>query len=325
MSHSFEQAAVAVMDGDLATLTRLLDAEPALATRHSSREHGATLLHYNTANAVEDQRTPPNAVAVAELLLARGADPNAPGAAYGGGPNNTPLVWLVTSCWPHLAGVQAELVRVYCRSGALPDGVLDDGAPIMFAIAFRYPKAAAALAECGARVDNLISAAALGRLEQVRGYRTADGWSAEATWLDGNIAKPFWSGRAADPDRAAGLALAYAAMFGEFDVVDYLAGQGVSLCEPTDQGMTALHWAAWYGWFEVADKLLALGAPLEVENAFGGTVLDSTVWGGANSDQVRGHAPRMVRRLLEAGADVTRVTPYPSGNPAVDAVLAEYR
>src|SRR5688500_10957839 len=43
---TFETAAQAIVDGDLATLERLLRAEPALARARSTREHRATLLHY---------------------------------------------------------------------------------------------------------------------------------------------------------------------------------------------------------------------------------------------------------------------------------------
>lgn len=58
---------------------------PALVRARSSRPHRATLLHCSGANGTEDprQRTPPNAPAVAELLLARGADPDAESRIYG--------------------------------------------------------------------------------------------------------------------------------------------------------------------------------------------------------------------------------------------------
>src|SRR6187551_504736 len=71
----FERAADAVVDGDEATLRSLLDRDPALVTARSSRGHRATLLHYVSANGVEDyrQRSPNNAPAIAELLLSRGA------------------------------------------------------------------------------------------------------------------------------------------------------------------------------------------------------------------------------------------------------------
>src|SRR5262249_53709418 len=75
----FEAAVDAVVAGEVVALTTLLDREPRLVGARSLRSHRATLLHYVGANGVEHerQRTPPNAPAVATLLLARGADPDA--------------------------------------------------------------------------------------------------------------------------------------------------------------------------------------------------------------------------------------------------------
>jgi hypothetical protein len=79
----FERAAHAVAFGDLATLCELLDEEPALVHARSPRTHRATLLHYCAANGTESprQRTPPNAPAIASLLLDRGTGTNATTAA----------------------------------------------------------------------------------------------------------------------------------------------------------------------------------------------------------------------------------------------------
>ena len=59
--------------------------------------------------------------------------------------------------------------------GARVDGLDDDGTPLWTAITFGYTDAAEALVRCGARVDNLVFAAALGRLDAVEGYFDADG------------------------------------------------------------------------------------------------------------------------------------------------------
>ena len=82
-SHShistFEKAIDAIVAGDLATLTSLLREHPELTRARSTRQHHATLLHYVSANGVEDyrQRTPPNIVAIATLLLDAGAEVDA--------------------------------------------------------------------------------------------------------------------------------------------------------------------------------------------------------------------------------------------------------
>ncbi|WP_329046421.1 hypothetical protein OG738_31660 [Amycolatopsis sp. NBC_01488] len=61
------------------------------------------------------------------------------------------------------------------RSGARVDGVDDDGLPLWTAVTYGYTSAVEALARCGARVDNLCFAAALGDLDAVRGYFGTDG------------------------------------------------------------------------------------------------------------------------------------------------------
>src|SRR5712691_4292232 len=75
----FEAAVNAIIAGDVATLERLLRQDPQLIRERSTRVHQATLLHYIGANGVEDyrQKTPRNAVAVAETLLGAGAEVDA--------------------------------------------------------------------------------------------------------------------------------------------------------------------------------------------------------------------------------------------------------
>src|SRR5262249_21728532 len=103
----FEEAVDAVVHGDVAKLAALLDREPRLVHARSLHDHRCTLLHYVAANGVESdrQRSPRNAPAVAELLLARGADPNGFALTYGGGPGHTTLSLALTSGFPDQAGV----------------------------------------------------------------------------------------------------------------------------------------------------------------------------------------------------------------------------
>ena len=60
---------------------------PGLVRERSTREHRSTLLHYVSANGVEDfrQKTPKNIVEITNLLLDAGADVDAESDAYGGG------------------------------------------------------------------------------------------------------------------------------------------------------------------------------------------------------------------------------------------------
>ncbi len=107
---AFEAAVEAVLAGDIDALASMLDAD--LVTARSHWGHRATLLHHLAANGVEihRQRVPMRAVAVAGLLLSRGARADATIWAYG--TTRTTLDLLVTSAHPRAAGVADELVRV---------------------------------------------------------------------------------------------------------------------------------------------------------------------------------------------------------------------
>jgi hypothetical protein len=115
----FEAAADAIIDGDLEALDRFLGENPNLAHARSSRAHGATLLHYVSANGVEDfrQKTPANIVAIATRLLDAGADVNAEAHSYAGG--DTTLMLVATSVHPQRAGVQLDLMRLLLDRGAV--------------------------------------------------------------------------------------------------------------------------------------------------------------------------------------------------------------
>jgi len=162
----FERATDAVVFGDLETLRELLDDEPDLVRWRSPRVHRATLLLYCGANGTESprQRTPANAPAVAQLLVDRGADPNAAGNFYGGGRGATTLAMVLTSVFPIEAGVDADLVRVLVRAGARLD-LWTGGGPMVWAINRGRYESARVLAEAGVAIDNLFFAAGLNRVD----------------------------------------------------------------------------------------------------------------------------------------------------------------
>ncbi len=171
---SFQIAAQAIVNGDLKTLQTLIKNEPELITARSP-EHGATLLHYVSANGpVEDdmQKTPPNAVEIATFLIENESHVD---ATIGDEPATTPLVALVTSEFPAIAGLQGELVTLFLDSGAKVNGLKDDGYPLACALLFQYPDAIKALVDGGARIDNIVSASALGKLELVKQCFDAEG------------------------------------------------------------------------------------------------------------------------------------------------------
>ncbi len=176
-SCQFESAVEAVINGDVAALRSALRDNPELVRARSTRVthfdppvHRATLLHYVAANGVEGyrQKTPKNAVEVAQTLLETGAEVDALADLYGG--QCTTMALLVSSCHPAEAGVQVALVNTLLDFGAAIEGRGSGqwGSPLMTALAFGYQGSAQALARRGARVDNIAAAAGLGRLATLR-------------------------------------------------------------------------------------------------------------------------------------------------------------
>ncbi len=309
LSELFEAAADAVVAGDLPTLTRLLDREPALVTARSSRPHRCTLLHYVAANGVEDERqkSPHNAGAVAAVLLARGADPDALAATYGGGPAQTPLLLAVTSVHPDAAGVIGDIITALVNGGARLDGVDGDCEPINQA----RKAPLAALIAAGARVD-VVRAAALGLRDRVAALVHADGTLAPAAKLGAQRALP---------DREVLDAALRAACFGGHrDVAEDLLRAGAAIDSRDREGMTPLHLAAWVADVPTVELLVARGAPLEAKNDYGGTVLDFLVWVVENQWRDRDYAA-VARILIDAGADRAAVNWSPTGHADFDAAF----
>ena len=147
-------------------MSHLVHARSTRVTHFDPPVHGATLLHYVAANGIEGyrQKTPPNAVAVARLLLERGAEPDALAGMYGG--RHATMSMLVSSEHPAVAGLQVALVDTLVDFGASVEarGSGAWASPLMTALAFGYSAAADALVRRGARVDTLSAAAGLGRL-----------------------------------------------------------------------------------------------------------------------------------------------------------------
>jgi len=318
-AREFETAADAVVTGDLTTLDTLLAANPSLVRARSPRTHRATLLHYVAANGVEDfrQKSPANAVAIARQLLTAGAEPDAVAETYGGGSYQTTMNLLVSSTHPDEAGVQAPLVDVLLDFGAAIDGLDDDGSPLMTALAFNYPDAAEALARRGARVDTVLTAAALGDVERVRRMVL------EGRTLRGDVplTAPAWMHLGQDPRTHVALALVWACRFGRAPVVELLLEKGVDANSADTDRMTALHWATASGRLELIDLLLDRGAALEAVNVWGGTVLDSTVYFAVRGPKRGIDYLPVIERLIARGADIRAVGPFPTGDAAIDDLL----
>lgn len=318
----FEAAVDAVVTGDLSTLEALVRRHPDLIRARSTRTHRATLLHYVAANGVESwrQQTPPNAVAIARFLLEAGADVDALANTYGGGKDQTTMNLLVSSAHPAGAGLQAALVETLLDFGAAINGLEDDESPLMTALAFGYRGAAEALAGRGARVDNVVAAAALGRADLVRSFIVDE----RTLKPDVPFVAPRWWRLPNDAKAHIELAFVWACKFGWTAVAEFLLEKGVDPAAKDSDAMTALHWAAANGCMDLVKRLLELGAPLEVENTWGGTVLDSTVHFALHQPVDGVNYSAVIEVLIASGANVGAVTPFPTGNKLIDDLLRRH-
>ena len=274
----FESAADATVAGDAAALNRLLREEPALIRMRSMREHGATLLHYVSANGIEGyrQRTPRNIVEIAELLLEAGADVNATANVYGGGCMTLGLT--ATSLHPERAGVQEELMRTLLEHEAKIDERL-----VNSCLANGRAQAAEFIAGRAARLD-LDEAAGVGRLDLVRETFAADGGLQSIFGME-EWKREFW----------------YACQFGRNAVIEYLLDVGFDPAMADGDGQTGLHHAVIGGNPEGVALLLKHKPPLEATNIYGGTVLGQALWSAAHGGDVESYIA-ILEALTDAGA-----------------------
>jgi len=229
----FEAAVGAIIAGDITTLKRLLRENSELIRARSTREHRATLLHYVGANAVEGyrQKTPKNAVKIAEVLLKAGAEVDADldygpmRKRYPERTGSTTLGMVATSCHPAVAGVQIALLDILLKYGASVDGIPGGWNPLIAALHNGRGEAAAHLAKRGARLD-LEGAAGVGRLEAVKSFFNEDGN------LKANATKTQMES-----------GLMWACEYGRANVVDFLLEKGVNVgAQPHGEtGLTGPH------------------------------------------------------------------------------------
>ncbi len=253
----------------------------------STHEHRSTLLHYVSANGIEDfrQRSPKNIVEIAKLLLEAGADVNAESDAYGG--HSTALGLTATSCHPERAGVQLPLMELLIEHGATIDGS-DGSSTVNACLGNGRGQAAEFLAKRGARLD-LEGAAGVGRLDLVKGFFNEDGC----------LRPPATQKQLTD-------GFAWACEFGRTKVVDFLLGRGVEIdLRLKHHGQTGLHWAAHGAHVDTVKLLLERGAPINAKDeSFDGTPLEWALhaWGDCSGGTEDVRYYEVVALLVEASA-----------------------
>ncbi len=287
----FEAAVDAVVTGKLAMIEDFLRRHPELILARSARKHSSTLLHYIGANGVEGwrQRTPPNAIEIAQALLRAGAEVNSTAKMYGG---STTLGLVATSIHPAQAGVQNQLIDLLLDHGARidhPEAAGNGQTVVNGCLANGRPGAAAHLALRGAALD-LEAACGVGHLEVVQRYFAPDG-----SLVDPRDTPASLSG------------LKWAAQYGQIAVARFLATTRLDL-NTVHQGQTALHWAAYGGHAEIVRLLLGRGADARIrEHQWHKTALGWALYGWErppSGTNTAGSYYEIVRSLVEAGAPV---------------------
>jgi len=287
---NFEAAVDAIVSGDAARLKTLLREHPELVRARSTREHRSTLLHYVSANGVEDfrQKTPGNIAEITRILLDAGADVNAESDAYGGG--STALGLAATSVHPEQAGVQIELLQTLLDHGANiehPGLAGNQHSAIRGCLANGQGQAARFFASLGVPMT-LEEAAGVGRLDVVE-----SNFDEEGPLRPGATREQMESG------------FLYACGYGRSEVVQFLLEKGIDADWRNGDGQTGLHWATYGQHVEVVRLLLRHGARVDVrDGAFDGTPLDWALhgWSGTSHAAQRERAYDVVALLARAGA-----------------------
>ncbi len=259
----FEEAVAALDAGDVDRLRTLVSADPTLVHARTNLEPpyhyftGATLLHHVAGNPDRgrlDGTRPPlpqTSAALARVLLDAGADVNAVTLGPNGGDT---MGLLVTSKQASDADVVGPLIDVLLEYGArldlTSDGCLDGP------LANHAPRAAEKLIALGARPD-VLAAAALGRMDLLRGFFDSDGRL---------LSCPRRRGKELGARDAIGLALLYAYVRGQSEAIDFLLQKDGNWDMVGVNNGAALHRAAFAGDLPMVQRLVALGASTSNRN-----------------------------------------------------------
>lgn len=278
MNAKFHPALKAIRAGDLDKFKALIAADPSLATSRSSKSH-PTLLQA----LVLDGKDKPNNVEMAQVLIDAGAELNEPLVAAASIDNRA----------------VAELLLDH---GAAIDGT-GGWSPLEEALYWNSQSVIALLLERGAKVQNLRTAAGLGRVDLIESYFNADGSlkpeAGKINWPWGdldNIASSNHdaAGKQSLADRVnawsqdrQGIinnAFVYACMHGHIEAAKLLLDKGAEIDVIPggfDYAGTGLHYAALNGQRAMVEFLLAHGADRNVKDTkVGSTAAGWAEYGG---------------------------------------------
>ena len=261
--------------GDMEKLKALLAADPSLVTSRSSRSH-PTLLQA----VVLDGKDQPKNVEMVQVLIDAGAELSEPLVAAASIDNRA----------------AAELLLDH---GAAIDGT-GGWSPLEEALYWNNQNVLALLLERGAKVQNLRTAAALGRTDLIESYFNADGTlkpeAGRIDWPFGSLESIACSNRdvagkqsladcvnawSQDRQGIVNNAFVYACMHGHIDAAKLLLDNGAEINAIPggfDFAGTGLHYAALNGHRSMVEFLLAHGADRNVKD----TKVSSTPSGWAD-------------------------------------------
>ncbi|HXQ73088.1 MAG TPA: ankyrin repeat domain-containing protein [Pyrinomonadaceae bacterium] len=274
MDKKFHPAMKAISEGDVEKLRALVVEEPSLATSRSTRSH-PTLLQCLALDANGN----PNGRAMAEVLIEAGAELNEPlGAAASIG--------------------NREVAELLLDQGAAIDGT-GGWSPLEEALYWNNQNVVTLLLERGAKVQNLRTAAALGRIDLIESYFNTDGSlkpeAGQIDWPFGNCKTIAASNHppagkqslsdnvnAWSQDRQGIInnAFVYACMHGHIEAAQLLLDKGAEINTVPggfDYAGTGLHYAALNGHRAMIEFLLQHGADKTVKD----TKVGSTAAGWA--------------------------------------------
>lgn len=287
----------ALVFGEAEAVTRRLAADPALATRHGGPLGWEPILYVVHSRWADKNSA--GLVAVAQALLAHGADPNTTYAWHGDPKNKLSALWAAACHARHLA-----LAQVLLEAGAKPD----DGESVYHAAEHGDLPMLDLLAAHGAQADGGAGAEPWGNtpLYFILGHYAGLAHDADvrrgAQWLLAHGADP---NRVCYPTKSGETPLHVAARHWDASMIELLLAHGANVQARRADGRTALTLALLNGRLSAAEALRQTGA---VEELTLPEQFIAACMRGDRAEALRLRDPQVIAAhapfFLEAGTDV---------------------